>query len=391
MRILCLSHALPGHLDWGGYLATAAALNRRGHEVLWASGPSVAAAVRAAGVHFASVPTTGWQDRLPPLPSNLSPGERERARRARGLEVWLNAAAVGEALAAFDEVAQAFVPDVVLIEPFVAAGALLIEKMRLPGVVVGRPALPSTAASGPAAESVTRLCQAVGVAGDYWDRARGMPCSLHLHLDFFCRGWYADLTEVGGQTVFCGGAPASIPDSTSARGGDAAPGRPLVLITLGSAFNRDDAFFRIAAGAVLQAGGQPWVVLGREAARPAGLPGEAWVSNWLDFGAVFPRLAAIIHHGGVATTHAALVHGLPQIVVPHAGDQTPQAGRVTQAGVGYGVRPADFDAASAPRLISHVLTDPSFRVSAGWWADEMAALGGAEQAAEAVESCFTRL
>lgn len=365
--------------------------------MLWASKPAVAAAVRAEGVRFAGVPTTGWQDQAPPLPSNLSPAERERARRARGLDVWLNATAVGEALAAFGEVAQAFLPDVVLFEPFLAAGALLIEKMGLPGVVVGRPALPPVSTSGHAAEAVAQLCRAAGVAGDYWDRARGTPLSPHLHLDFFCRGWYADLTEVGGQTVFCGGAPdvtvtSPLPfDSTGARGSGAAPERPLVLITLGSTFNRDDAFFRIAAGAVLQAGGQPWIVLGREAVRPPGLPGETWVSEWLDFGAVFPRLAAIVHHGGVATTHAALVHGLPQILVPHAGDQTPQAARVTQAGVGYGVRPADFDAASAPLLVSQVLADTSFRVSAGWWADEMAALGGAEQAAQAVEACFTGL
>ena len=42
MRILCISAQLPGHLDWGGYLATAAELARRGHEVLWTSGIAVA-------------------------------------------------------------------------------------------------------------------------------------------------------------------------------------------------------------------------------------------------------------------------------------------------------------------------------------------------------------
>ncbi|MCW5857939.1 MAG: hypothetical protein KIS63_06605 [Caldilineales bacterium] len=55
LRFLCLSHPFPGHLDWGGYLATAAALARRGHEVLWASAARrVAASVVAAGVRFSS-------------------------------------------------------------------------------------------------------------------------------------------------------------------------------------------------------------------------------------------------------------------------------------------------------------------------------------------------
>ncbi len=378
MRILCLSHPLPGHLDWGGYLATAAALARRGHEVLWASGVAVEASVVAAGVRFAAVSSTGWQDHLPPLPPGLGAEERERARRERGLEVWLLPEAVGAALAAFEDVARDFRPDAVLIEPFVAAGAFLAEKLGLPLVVVGRPALPPASIPGPAAAAVARLCERVGGAGDYWDQGRGTPSSSHLHLDFFCRGWYADLPEVGEPTVFCGGALASSPT-------EPASDRPLVLITLGSTFNRDDAFFRIAARAVMQAGAQPWLALGEGGVRPAGLPEGVGVSEWVQYGAVFPRLAAIIHHGGVGTTHAALVHGLPQIVVPHAGDQMPQAGRVTQAGVGFGVRPADFDAARAPVLVSQLLGDPSFRVSAGWWAEEMAGLGGIERAVGAIE------
>lgn len=355
---------------------------RRGHEVLWASGPEVAASVVAAGVRFVAVASTGWRGHLPPLPPDLGVEERERARRERGLAVWLQAEAVGPALAAFELVAQEFHPDAILIEPFVAAGALLAEKSELPLVVVGRPALSPASDAGPATEAIARLCEMAGVAGDYWDQGRGAPSSPHLHLDFFCRGWYADLTAVGEQTVFCGGAALTSPAPESAP--------PLVLITLGSTFNHDDAFFRIAAGAVIQAGAQPWLVLGRGGARPAGLPEEVRVSEWVEYGAVFPRLAAIIHHGGVGTTHAALVHGLPQIVVPHAGDQLPQAGRVTQAGVGFGVRPADFDLARAPVLVSQLLGDPSFRTSAEWWAAEMAGLGGAEHAAQAIELVLVR-
>ena len=61
MRYLFISAQLAGHLDWGGYLATAALLHQRGHEVTWASGDSVAAQVTAAGVPFAPLAETGWR------------------------------------------------------------------------------------------------------------------------------------------------------------------------------------------------------------------------------------------------------------------------------------------------------------------------------------------
>lgn len=392
MRILCFSHDLPGHLDWGGFLVTAGSLSQRGHEVLWVSGQAVEANVRAAGLRFVAVPTTGWRRDLPPLPPSLSPAEREQARRARGLDVWLNSETVGAALSTLTGLAQEFRPEIILAEPFAAAGALLAEKLGLPLVVVGRPALDFSTSAGPATEVIRRLCQSAGVSGAYWDLARGTPRSPHLHVDFFCRGWYADLPDVAPQTVFCGGVRSGW-SATSASGQPVEmeahlppSDRPLVLITLGSTFNRDDAFFRIAASAVLQAGAQPLVVIGRSAPRPPGLPDETWVREWVAYSAVFPRLAAIIHHGGIATTHAALVHGLPQIVTPHAGDQTPQAARVTQAGVGYGVWPSDFSAASAPTLVAQLLADRSFQVSAGWWAEEMQELGGVGRAVEAIEA-----
>ena len=56
MRILCVSAQLPGHLDWGGYLATAAELARRGHDMLWTSGIAVAEQVHAPRTDNGTVP-----------------------------------------------------------------------------------------------------------------------------------------------------------------------------------------------------------------------------------------------------------------------------------------------------------------------------------------------
>ncbi|MFC9254130.1 glycosyltransferase [Amycolatopsis thailandensis] len=50
--------------------------------------------------------------------------------------------------------------------------------------------------------------------------------------------------------------------------------------------------------------------------------------------ALFRRVAAVVHHGGVGTTTAAARAGAPQVVVPQIADQPYFAGRVAELGVG---------------------------------------------------------
>ena len=50
--------------------------------------------------------------------------------------------------------------------------------------------------------------------------------------------------------------------------------------------------------------------------------------------ALFPRLAAVVHHGGAGTTTAVARAGVPQVVVPLLGDQPYWASRVVALGIG---------------------------------------------------------
>jgi vancomycin aglycone glucosyltransferase len=54
---------------------------------------------------------------------------------------------------------------------------------------------------------------------------------------------------------------------------------------------------------------------------------------------LFPRVAAIVHHGGAGTAHAAARAGKPQVVVPHMFDQFYHALRVQQLGIGVSCPP----------------------------------------------------
>ena len=49
---------------------------------------------------------------------------------------------------------------------------------------------------------------------------------------------------------------------------------------------------------------------------------------------LFPRVAAVIHHGGAGTTHTGLGAGVPNIVVPSGNDQFAWGKRVSELGVG---------------------------------------------------------
>jgi sterol 3beta-glucosyltransferase len=49
---------------------------------------------------------------------------------------------------------------------------------------------------------------------------------------------------------------------------------------------------------------------------------------------LFPRMKAVVHHGGAGTTAAGLIAGKPTLIIPHTGDQPAWGRRVWELGVG---------------------------------------------------------
>lgn len=68
--------------------------------------------------------------------------------------------------------------------------------------------------------------------------------------------------------------------------------------------------------------------------RSAEAPPHILFAGSLPHATLFPRLSAIIHHGGAGTTAAALHAGLPQIIIPHIADQWFMAGEIARLGCG---------------------------------------------------------
>ena len=400
MRLLFCSAQLPGHLDWGGYLPTAVELAQRGHTVLWASGAAVGKRVAAAGLSFQVLEETGWRwPPPPPLPTPTVHDEAWQQRRAlRALDQWLDVGRVSAAFTELSLVAEAFCPDMVITEPFVAAAGLAAEQAGAPLVVAGWPAFerrPDTP-TGTQSELVdlarrrlVELTLGFGLRGRYWTPG-GPPSILSpdLHITYWSPSWYGQ-QPLAAQTRHVGGSPA--PKTSADRGLPPPDQMPWVLITLGTSFNNDPNFFLAAAHAAARLGCLPIVVLGRHAQPddetwlrrlPPGTPVRCLIA----FDAVLPYLAAAIHHGGAGTTHALVTSAVPQIVVPHAADQTYQGAGVVHSGVGYYMPPKNVSIDSLEAALATLLPDLSeFRSRARQVQAEFGALGGANAAADAIE------
>jgi UDP:flavonoid glycosyltransferase YjiC (YdhE family) len=64
------------------------------------------------------------------------------------------------------------------------------------------------------------------------------------------------------------------------------------------------------------------------------LPDDVFMLESVPFSWLFPRVAAVIHHGGAGTTAAGLRAGIPSVVIPFFGDQFFWGQRVVELGAG---------------------------------------------------------
>jgi UDP:flavonoid glycosyltransferase YjiC (YdhE family) len=103
--------------------------------------------------------------------------------------------------------------------------------------------------------------------------------------------------------------------------------------------------------------------------------------------ALFPRLAAVIHHGGAGTTGAALRAGVPQLVVPFAVDQFFWGKRVRELGVGPRPMPhASLRPADVAEAIQLMTDDLAMRQRARELAGQLMTDDGVGQAARIIQS-----
>ena len=111
-------------------------------------------------------------------------------------------------------------------------------------------------------------------------------------------------------------------------------GSPPLLFTAGTGMTQAHAFFTCALQTVTALQRRALFVTRFPETLPDALPAEVWVADHLPFDRLLPQVAALVHHGGIGTTAAALAAGIPQLIAPFAFDQFDNAARVVRLGVG---------------------------------------------------------
>jgi sterol 3beta-glucosyltransferase len=162
-------------------------------------------------------------------------------------------------------------------------------------------------------------------------------------------------------------------------------GAPPIFIGFGSTRVRQvDRLLRMIVNVTRLAGerliiGPGWAGLGR------GLESDEVFVADLPAGLLFPRVKAVIHHGGAGTTAIGLAAGRPTLVIPFVSDQHFWGARV--ADLGAGPKPVYAHRLTADRLLAAVeaLGRRDVRDVANRIGERMRAEDGIERGAELVE------
>lgn len=116
------------------------------------------------------------------------------------------------------------------------------------------------------------------------------------------------------------------------------------------------------------------------------LPSSVLMVDSVPFSWLFPKMAAVVHHGGAGTTHFGVRAGIPSVIVPFFGDQPFWANRTTKLGVGP--EPIARKKLTAERLASAIkvaLTDEAMRSRAFDLGSKIQAEKGVENAVVTVQ------
>jgi UDP:flavonoid glycosyltransferase YjiC (YdhE family) len=114
------------------------------------------------------------------------------------------------------------------------------------------------------------------------------------------------------------------------------------------------------------------------------VPGGIEVLASADHDVLLPACTAVVGHGGLGTILRALVHGVPQVLLPLGRDQAFNAGRVEELGAGIRLDstapPAEIRAA-----VRRVAEEPRFSAAAAAAAERIAGEAPDRSAAERIE------
>ncbi len=140
-------------------------------------------------------------------------------------------------------------------------------------------------------------------------------------------------------------------------------GAPPVYVGFGSMSSSNPAETAdLVLRALAQTGQRAVVLAGWGGLQVTDLPASVYMLDAAPFAWLFPRMAAVVHHGGAGTIAAGLRAGVPSVVVPFFGDQPFWGRRV--ADLGAGPAPIPRKKLTVDRLaaaLRQAVSDPAMR------------------------------
>jgi UDP:flavonoid glycosyltransferase YjiC (YdhE family) len=166
-------------------------------------------------------------------------------------------------------------------------------------------------------------------------------------------------------------------------------GAPPIAFTLGTGMAHPKGFFRTAQDACELLGARGLLLTKLRDAIPKKLPTTVRHVAYAPFRRLLPRCAAVVHHGGIGTTAAALETGCPQLVLPLAWDQEDNAARVVGLGVGLTLPTMRRTARHLNRALSKLIM-PEFQNRCKAVAAQFTERDGLDVAADYVEQLLSK-
>ncbi|WTQ56875.1 macrolide-inactivating glycosyltransferase [Streptomyces sp. NBC_00158] len=171
-----------------------------------------------------------------------------------------------------------------------------------------------------------------------------------------------------------------------------AEGKKVLLVSLGSTYTKQPAFYRACVEAF---GGLPdWHVvlqIGKftDEAELGEVPANVEVHRWVPQLDILRQADAFITHAGAGGSQEGLATATPMVAVPQAVDQFGNADMLAALGVARRVDTEDADATTLREAVLGLLADPEVALRAEAVRAGMAAEGGTRQAADLIEAALS--
>ena len=166
--------------------------------------------------------------------------------------------------------------------------------------------------------------------------------------------------------------------------------RPFIFASLGTLQGGRFHLFRRIARACKALGAQLLLAhcdqLNAEQALVLQREGATWVTGFAPQRAALARADAVVTHAGLNTVLDALAAGTPLLALPIAFDQPGVAARLVHAGAGLRLHPLLATSGAMQKALQRLLSEPSFAARAQALGSDVRQSGGAELAADRVES-----